>query len=387
MELLFFDIECSNGRDICEFGYVITDEKFKLIKREVITINPNNKFNLTGRENRSDIKLQYDPAVYYKSPRFDHYHKKIKDLIERPDQIIIGYALNNDANYLNHACERYGLESINFNFQDSQKMLSEYLNLSKPISLENAQESLNISKPSYIHKSDEDALMTKNLVELMCDKMNCSIYELIDLCEESSGLNKYYIASYDDSKLRHKRYIEARNNKSNLMDKNNSRLFQEFLNGLKPKSEIIKSKLNNKLISIVTDYENNNFKEMLALVQYITDFGASYTTKASECDIFIIENHMTDLSDSSTCVRLNHILNVSSKLKEIEIIKLEDFLNILNINELDLNNKEFPIEEEFIKVEKNKKTKSKTISNPISNEGTSINDLLLGKGINLSVYK
>lgn len=38
MELLFFDIECSNGRDICEFGYVITDEKFKLIKREVITI-------------------------------------------------------------------------------------------------------------------------------------------------------------------------------------------------------------------------------------------------------------------------------------------------------------------------------------------------------------
>lgn len=26
-EILFFDIECCNGRNICEFGYVITDEK------------------------------------------------------------------------------------------------------------------------------------------------------------------------------------------------------------------------------------------------------------------------------------------------------------------------------------------------------------------------
>ena len=32
MRYLFFDIECCNGRDICEFGYVITDTEFNIEK-------------------------------------------------------------------------------------------------------------------------------------------------------------------------------------------------------------------------------------------------------------------------------------------------------------------------------------------------------------------
>ena len=49
MRYLTFDIECCDGKHICEFGYVITDEKFNIIKKSVITINPESKFNLVGR--------------------------------------------------------------------------------------------------------------------------------------------------------------------------------------------------------------------------------------------------------------------------------------------------------------------------------------------------
>ena len=31
MRYLSFDIECCDGRSICEFGYVITDESFNII--------------------------------------------------------------------------------------------------------------------------------------------------------------------------------------------------------------------------------------------------------------------------------------------------------------------------------------------------------------------
>ena len=41
MRYLFFDIECCNGRNICEFGYVITDDKFIKVLKE--KINPENK--------------------------------------------------------------------------------------------------------------------------------------------------------------------------------------------------------------------------------------------------------------------------------------------------------------------------------------------------------
>lgn len=32
MRYLAFDIECCDGKHICEFGYVITDEKYYIIK-------------------------------------------------------------------------------------------------------------------------------------------------------------------------------------------------------------------------------------------------------------------------------------------------------------------------------------------------------------------
>ena len=57
MQYLSFDIECCDGKHICEFGYVITDENFKVTKKECYTINPEKPFNLIGRENREDCIL------------------------------------------------------------------------------------------------------------------------------------------------------------------------------------------------------------------------------------------------------------------------------------------------------------------------------------------
>ena len=83
MRYLFFDIECCNGRDICEFGYVITDENFNILEKDDIIINPENKFNLTGRPGGRNISLFYSKDVYYKAKTFPHYYDRIKKLIEK----------------------------------------------------------------------------------------------------------------------------------------------------------------------------------------------------------------------------------------------------------------------------------------------------------------
>lgn len=43
MKYLSFDIECCDGRHICEFGYVVADEKFNVLERDCITMNPEYK--------------------------------------------------------------------------------------------------------------------------------------------------------------------------------------------------------------------------------------------------------------------------------------------------------------------------------------------------------
>lgn len=47
MKYLIFDIGCCDGRHIYEFGYVITNDKFEVLEKQVITINPDKPFNLT----------------------------------------------------------------------------------------------------------------------------------------------------------------------------------------------------------------------------------------------------------------------------------------------------------------------------------------------------
>ena len=44
MQYLFFDIEASEGRSMCSFGYVLTDSSFNVIAKEDILINPEARF-------------------------------------------------------------------------------------------------------------------------------------------------------------------------------------------------------------------------------------------------------------------------------------------------------------------------------------------------------
>lgn len=86
MRYLFFDIECCNGRNICKFSYVINDDKFNILEKKDIIINPENKFNLTGRSDSRDSYLYYPKSTYYKSYKFPHFYDDVKEIIERSDQ-------------------------------------------------------------------------------------------------------------------------------------------------------------------------------------------------------------------------------------------------------------------------------------------------------------
>ena len=89
MKYLFFDIECSDGKHICSFGYVLTDDNFKIIEKEDILINPEAIFH-TGAWSKSKreknvrdrgIDLAYPKEKFLASPKFPHYYERIKELL------------------------------------------------------------------------------------------------------------------------------------------------------------------------------------------------------------------------------------------------------------------------------------------------------------------
>lgn len=73
MNYVFFDIECAcvykDVAKICVFGYCICDEKFNILKKEDILINPNGKFHLTAHGG-DGIVLPYNYEDFKKYPDF-----------------------------------------------------------------------------------------------------------------------------------------------------------------------------------------------------------------------------------------------------------------------------------------------------------------------------
>ena len=124
MKYVFFDIECAcvfkNTAKICAFGYVMTDEKFNVLQKEDILIDPKGKFHLTDRKGGEGLVLPYEYEDFKKHPAFPAEYARIKALLEDKEAVVLGHATMNDVNYLNLETRRYRLPSFRFDFYDTQ---------------------------------------------------------------------------------------------------------------------------------------------------------------------------------------------------------------------------------------------------------------------------
>ena len=339
MRYLFFDIECCDGKHICEFGYVITDEKFNSLKQEVITINPDKPFNLTGRKNQKDLSLCFSEQEYYSSPLFTEYYDRIKALIEEPDQIIIGHAIGSDAMFLRRACERYKLKPINFDFVDSQKIHREFVNEKKDISLEKAEEILNLGKPEFFHKSDDDAYVTMKLIKKMCSVLEMTLQDLMSLCPTACGKSQNFNIMYIGDSLP-EMLVALDKNVNSLSNKKKQKCIAKFSEIVQPKGEIIKSKLTGTKICLSAKYEREHIKETLKIIKLLANHDCRYNTKVSENDFYVasaedIENTEEECSRYYAATHRDDGHNV-------EVLTLDELFEILGVTEGELSAMEMP---------------------------------------------
>lgn len=168
MEFLFFDIECANcfhgAGKMCEFGYVVTDEFFAVKEREVLLINPHNRFDPYVIKNL----LTHEKREYWRAPSYPTVFNKIKSLFDR-DMTVVGHSVNNDFRFLNDEARRYKLPFFNCLFYDVKEIYSAYKQDERGVGVKAICEELSISElDGHEHSSVDDAyatmLITKQLI-------------------------------------------------------------------------------------------------------------------------------------------------------------------------------------------------------------------------------
>lgn len=180
MKYLFFDVECSNCNHgigkICEFGYVLTDEKFKILAKDDIPMSPGRgkwaQFDLTGRDGERDLELAYEYDFYYDQQEFPAFYERIKKLMCDKDTICFAYSMGNDLRHVQNTCERYKKEPFDYTCFDVQMMASRYLDQKEQISLEAACRKI-VGPSSMVkleqHLSRDDAMMEMMILQAICE--------------------------------------------------------------------------------------------------------------------------------------------------------------------------------------------------------------------------
>lgn len=326
MKYISFDIECCDGKHICEFGYVITDENFKILEKECFTINPKKRFKLVGREHRADCILTFSEETYYKSPEFPAFYSKIKKLLSTTDSIIFGYAINNDAYFLSDACKRYELSPLNFGFVDSQLLYREFSGEKGSISLEKAASMLELDQSQIHHKSDEDALQAIKIVEKICEKSNCSMQELIARYNSASGTSHNFNIRYNGNDLQ-TMINTLETNPDALNNKRKQQCIQQFAKEVQSQGKVIGSCLNGKKLCFSKDNEQKHTLEVIKIIQHLANYGCKYNMKVSENDYYVAdESELKREPERNT----RYIMALETD-GGVKIIAFTEFLNMVNL--------------------------------------------------------
>ena len=197
MKILFFDLEKATEKYadkkqsiICEFGYVVTDENFSVIKQGNVLIDP--------KIDRKDwdwyvVKkvLTRKKSEYLGKPAFDSLYPEIKELILSADYVV-GHTMGGDVKALNDECKRYDLPSIDFDFYDECIVFQRMMNSKNQRSVLNILHDLEVLPEGAEHDAESDAYNTMLGIKAMAEKCGVTLGELLMRYPEAKDGNRNY---------------------------------------------------------------------------------------------------------------------------------------------------------------------------------------------------
>lgn len=323
MKYLFFDIECASvhhGCKMCSFGYVLTDEFLNIIESKDIMINPKSEWDWYTVK-----KILAYPKEYYESfPSFDKQYEKISSLF-KGEVIAFGHGVTNDVRFLNDDCKRYSLPFIDCLFYDCADIYKEFENNKEVKSLAKVSKEIGEHEQKEKHESKQDAMLVYEYTKEICEQMNVSLKELLTLVPNCKGQNKKGNCSYRNT-----------NKKPKPQNKDAGRLYECFIENVEKNEEYKDKFLMNKKIAISSYYERKNFKQMLLIIQLITNLGGVYVTSGRDADVYV--TFQGNKNNENYC---NRELEVDERIdngEDIEKLNIYEFLGIIGYDEDEVEN-------------------------------------------------
>lgn len=294
MKYLFFDIECSvvskTQAKICAFGYCLTDEKFNILEKEDILINPKGSFHLTDRKGTQGLVLPYEYDKFKNYPTFMEVKEKIYALLQDENTLVAGHATMNDVKYLNLETHRFSLPSFVFEFVDTQFI---YMNkigeFQRQFGLGVIAEKLGVQFTA--HRAVDDAYATMKIAQAMCEEEGLSLPELLAKYQISAGKIENYEITQMQS-VAHKKYLAEALRQKEEREKKRAH-FHNFID--KQKRKRAKDGLYKGVSVCFSHGLELQTERAEKIARQLFSQAAFFTFKAEECNLYVCEEYETGL--------------------------------------------------------------------------------------------
>ena len=310
---LFFDLECANCYNhvakICEFGYVLTDDKLNIIAKENLIVNPMSPFNTYGFK-MAGLTLAYEPNYYKKFPPLPHYFEKIKSLLTDSEINVFGYSTEYDAGYIASDFERNGLPHINFRFVDVLKLFREYLGRTEKLALDVLYSECAEQGELTHHEALNDALMTLECYKYFLKLSGLKHGKVITACPLAVG-ELYEGRVVGDGTIFH--YTT-----NNRMTATNAGILKDFLKSINQKTRV--ENVAGKTFCFEKTYNKEHFAQVLYSAKLVSEGGGRLTNVSSRANVIVVERYGVKVV----------------KNKRQRVIDLKTFLSYFGLTEADV---------------------------------------------------
>jgi DNA polymerase III alpha subunit (gram-positive type) len=181
MKYLFLDTECAvcikGWGKICEFGYVLTDESFRVLDTKQWLLNPNGEFHWYTIKNL----LSYKKEEYLAQPMFPEFYQRIRDLLEEKDVFVVAHSAKHDQKYLLGECLRYELAHVQCRIHDIRKPFKALRQEQQYSGVENMLRKLNIHYEGTMHNAQSDAMATMLICKELCSQYHMKLTALVQV--------------------------------------------------------------------------------------------------------------------------------------------------------------------------------------------------------------
>lgn len=324
MRFLFFDTECANCHQgvgkICEFGYVLTDDKFRVLKSDNLLINPQSNFNVYGFK-QAGIVFAHPYREYYKHPTLDKRYDEIKRLMTDKRTIAVGYSTDCDANYLLGDLRRNKLETFNFRFLDVAKLYRDLTG--KETSLDVMYEDAEKLDIELIHhEARSDSYMTMAVLKRFLKETDTKVKNLENAYPEAFGevFNGRIVTGSSAFKY----------TKGDRMTPCNKKVLDNFVKNY-PCGQT-NPKVVNRSICFARDFEHTHFSVVLAASKAIIEGGGRYSNVISRADTIVYPPDEDFRKIRKMCGR------------KAKFVKLEDLCELLDLPKNSLDEEEVNVD-------------------------------------------